>query len=409
MRIAILGAGGVGVCAALELARRGYDVDLFDEKAEPLTQASRYNEGKIHLGLVYAKDGSLETAKTMIEGALHFNACLERWIDIASMDPFLSTPYYYAVHKDTMTDPAELELHYGSCQRLFEEACSATGLCYLGKERRLLVERVPVEEMAGLVGPEQCVRLYRTNELAVDVRGIADRLCAAVRSNPRIRFHSGATVLSVTREGAGKLCVAFGNRGAEKRESYDQVANTLWHGRLEVDSTYGLAPQRSWMYRYKLGGWINLPMEEAIPSVTFVLGPFGDIVNLGRRGLYFSWYPAGMLATSQAVKPPDWSGEIPESKRRAVLRESFSAVRSLCPALHAVEYSEDAVEAAGGVIFAWGATDIDHQSSRLHTRHEIGIRSAGNYHTVNTGKYTMVPYLGYQVAERIVGLAGDSM
>src|SRR5579864_7437128 len=100
MRIALLGAGGVGVCAALELAHRGYDVELFDENAEPLTQASRNNEGKIHLGLVYAKDRSLDTARTMIQGAIHFTACLERWIDLASIDPLVSTPYYYAVHKD---------------------------------------------------------------------------------------------------------------------------------------------------------------------------------------------------------------------------------------------------------------------------------------------------------------------
>jgi hypothetical protein len=408
MRIAILGAGGVGTCAALELALRGYDVELFDEQAEPLTQASRNNEGKIHLGLVYAKDRSLETAKTMIQGAIHFTACLERWIDLASMDPLVSTPYYYAVHKDTMTDPVDLELHYGSCQRLFDEACSATGLSYLGRERRLMVEKVSIEEMAGLVAPHQCLRLYRTNELAVDVRGIADRLSAAVRASPRIRFRSGASVLSVTRSGAEKLCVAFRDSGTEQRENYDHVANTLWHGRLEVDSTYGLTPERGWIYRYKLGGWINLPMDgAAIPTVTFVLGPFGDIVNLGRRGLYFSWYPAGMVATSQAVKPPDWDRQIPESRRRAILRDSYAAVRSLCPALHSVEYSDDTVEAAGGVIFAWGATDIDHHRSRLHTRHEIGIRSAGNYHTVNTGKYAMVPYLGYKIAERILRLPSD--
>ena len=35
MRIAILGAGECGSCAALEVAGRGYDVDLFDENAEP--------------------------------------------------------------------------------------------------------------------------------------------------------------------------------------------------------------------------------------------------------------------------------------------------------------------------------------------------------------------------------------
>jgi glycine/D-amino acid oxidase-like deaminating enzyme len=65
-RIAVLGAGGVGVCAALELADRGYRLDLYDENSQPLIRASANNEGKIHLGLVYAKDNSLRTARTMI-------------------------------------------------------------------------------------------------------------------------------------------------------------------------------------------------------------------------------------------------------------------------------------------------------------------------------------------------------
>src|SRR5271165_54480 len=406
VKIAVLGAGGTGTCAALELAHRGYDVDLYDENAEPLTRASRSNEGKIHLGLVYAKDRSLETAKTMIQGAIHFTTYLGRWIDLTSIDPLVSTPFYYAVHKDTMTDPADLERHYDHCRRLFDEARAATGLSYLGREGRLEISRVCPGEMANLVSPDQFLCVYRTSERAVDVRAIADRLSAAARSNPRIRFNSGASIASVTRSTADKICVVFCNGSSEHREVYDHVANTLWHGRLEIDSTYGLAPERTWIYRYKIGGWINLPMDPAaIPSLTFVLGPFGDMVNLGPRGLYFSWYPAGMIGTSHEVKPPAWGLELSESKRHSILRDSFQAARNLCPALHSVEYSDAVVAPAEGVIFAWGATDIDHQSSRLHTRHEIGIHSDGNYHTVNTGKYTMVPYLGYQVAERILGIS----
>jgi len=406
VKVAILGAGGTGSCAALELAHRGYDVHLYDENAEPVTQASRSNEGKVHLGLVYAKDRSLETAKTMIQGAIHFKDYLGRWIDLTSIDPLVSTPYYYAVHKDTMTDPADLERHYDCCRRLFDEACEATGLSYLGRERRLEISKVPAIEMSGLVSPDQFLCAYRTSECAVDVRGIADRLSAAVRTSPRIRFNSDASVVGVTRSRADELCVAFRKGGTEHRELYDHVANTLWHGRLQIDSTYGLAPERTWIYRYKIGGWINLAVDPAsIPSLTFVLGPFGDIVNLGPRGLYFSWYPAGMIGTSHDVKPPAWGPELSASKRRTILRDSFQAVRNLCPALHSIEYSDAVVMAAEGVIFAWGATDIDHQGSHLHTRHEIGIHTDGNYHTVNTGKYTMVPYLGYQLAERILGIS----
>jgi len=61
MRVAILGAGIAGSCAALELAARGHDVDLYDELEAPIRAASYVNEGKVHLGLLYAKDPSLKT------------------------------------------------------------------------------------------------------------------------------------------------------------------------------------------------------------------------------------------------------------------------------------------------------------------------------------------------------------
>src|SRR6185503_17058535 len=128
MRVAVLGAGNAGVCTALELAARGRTVDLYDENAEPISRASRNNEGKIHLGFVYAKDRSLETARMMIWGALHFSACLSRWIDVTPDDALVSTPFYYAVHKGTMSSPDELKRHYGECRRLFDEARAATGL-----------------------------------------------------------------------------------------------------------------------------------------------------------------------------------------------------------------------------------------------------------------------------------------
>jgi hypothetical protein len=66
-----------------------------------------------------------------------------------------------------------------------------------------------------------------------------------------------------------------------------------------------------------------------------------------------------------------------------------------------LEFKPEAVHPVGGVIFALGNTDVDNQESKLHTRHEVGIRSFGNYHSVNTGKYTMVPYLALKMAQRI--------
>ena len=61
--IAIIGAGLAGCCAALELARRGHRVTLIEQDGVPMNRASLLNEGKIHLGLIYANDRTMETAR----------------------------------------------------------------------------------------------------------------------------------------------------------------------------------------------------------------------------------------------------------------------------------------------------------------------------------------------------------
>ena len=75
-RIGVLGAGIQGSCVALELARRGYRVDLLDKNELAVSQASLQNEGKIHLGFVYASDSSLRTASRMLEGSRRFASLL---------------------------------------------------------------------------------------------------------------------------------------------------------------------------------------------------------------------------------------------------------------------------------------------------------------------------------------------
>ena len=98
----LLGAGGVGICAALEIASRGFPVDVYDRDTLPVGRASYVNEGKIHQGLLYAKDPSRRTVDILLPGALAFYACLRRWLDLKPEDLQLSTPFIYAVSRRSM-------------------------------------------------------------------------------------------------------------------------------------------------------------------------------------------------------------------------------------------------------------------------------------------------------------------
>lgn len=393
MNVAVLGAGLAGVCTALELADRGVWVDLYDENDAPISRAGRNNEGKVHLGLVYANDRSLRTAQSMILGALHFTSALGRWIDVGSLTTAISDPYEYAVHPQTMVSADELAGYYRACQELFADAVAATGLTYLGRDKTLRVERTDA-------APFPCA--FRTSECAVDPRRLADLLGAAVHASPRIAFVGGTRVVDATANADDTIEIGFGTSDTRGSARYDHVVNALWGGRLEIDATLGLEPERPWLFRYKTAGWIRGPVARGqIPSMTIALGPFGDIVNYGDGGIYFSWYPTGLLGRSSELRPPDWDRELPAERVAKAVRESFTHLAELCPPLAELAPAPSAIEPIGGTIFAWGETDIDEAESRLHTRYEVGVHTVGSYHSLNPGKYTLVPYLALKVADRL--------
>jgi hypothetical protein len=61
------------------------------------------------------------------------------------------------------------------------------------------------------------------------------------------------------------------------------------------------------------------------------------------------------------------------------------------------------VTVKGGVIVAWGETDIYDPASELHRRFEIGVTSTGRFHSIDPGKLTMAPYFADVCANRIAG------
>ncbi|MEX2567700.1 MAG: hypothetical protein WD431_17265 [Cyclobacteriaceae bacterium] len=135
-----------------------------------------------------------------------------------------------------------------------------------------------------------------------------------------------------------------------------------------------------------------------------VQGPFGDTVNFKDKGMFLSWYPIGRTGWSEDYHPPDWDADLTADKRMDVFRKSFEQLALRIPSVSQLEFQPEDVDPAGGVIYALGNQDVDKVNSKLHTRYQIGITSCGNYHSVDTGKYTLVPYWGVKIADRIEGI-----
>jgi 2-polyprenyl-6-methoxyphenol hydroxylase-like FAD-dependent oxidoreductase len=54
MPVTVFGGGFQGCCAALALSMRGVNVTLFDRGASLMSRIAIANEGKVHLGYMYA-------------------------------------------------------------------------------------------------------------------------------------------------------------------------------------------------------------------------------------------------------------------------------------------------------------------------------------------------------------------
>jgi hypothetical protein len=383
---------------AIDLAAAGIHVDLFDRNGSCMTQASLKNEGKIHLGYVYAKDSSLRSAETMVAGAAVFAPLLEEWLETPISHLGRSMPFNYAVHRSGMLSAEEFESHLNRTHAVVVETIGRHD--YFGVDIRRPPERLPPSLLEDDYDPAVVEAVYRTNEISIDPAALAAAVHSRVSSDPLISSVFDSEVHGARVEGR-RVAVDFTSGGARTSIEYDQVVNALWDGRLAVDATVGLVPNQPWLFRVKHYLMVRSP-KARLPSTTVVLGPFGDIVDYGNGSFYLSWYPSGLQGVSSETVLPQSLRSLPDDAARAVRSGIVEGLASVVPRVADLPAAEIAAAGlAGGVIFAWGATDIDDRASGLHNRFSIGPHTFGAYHTVDTGKLTTAPLYARMVGERV--------
>ena len=244
----------------------------------------------------------------------------------------------------------------------------------------------------------------RTVERAVNVRMVAERLRSAIQTNDRITFRGGSDIAAVSSKGDAGYFVRGAAAGTAFVETFADVVNALWSGRLAIDRSNGLTAGRPWLYRTKLGIILRgRPDRPDVPSTTFVLGSYGDTVSYGDGSIYVSWYPDCLVGLSSDIESPDYVGALGAARKRELALRSIAAMSDLVPALAPYRDGADIEQVGGGIIFAWGAADIDDPVSELHRRYDIGVYSDGRYHSIDTGKYTMAPFFAVEACDRIEG------
>jgi glycine/D-amino acid oxidase-like deaminating enzyme len=408
--VCVLGAGLTGSTVALELAQAGVDVIILDQDHCPMNRASLRNEGKIHLGFVYAKDDSLATPDLMLEGALSFRRILRNTLGARMDGVSISSPFTYLVASDSLVAPDDLQERYDAIERRYTEKLQAqSDNDYLGYRAPSLFERIDLGELSPRLSNENLLGAFRTAELAVNPLELAEAIRAALAASPRIRFMSHRKVETVERR-AGQFRVFGTGSDGPWRIDAGQIVNALWDRRMQIDQTIGVENKPGWVHRLKYSILVRLPDRLcAGPSATMVVGPYGDVVSWPDGTAWFSWYPLGLQGWSHELAPPDsWDGpckgEANGPSANSIALGILSAIDRWYPgALEAELLRVDA-----GAIVAYGHSDVDDPDSGLHERTRVGVTSIDGYHTVDPGKLTTAPLFGLQAAQRVLGLESAS-
>ena len=360
------------------------------EQAPP----QRNDDGKNNIKVIKSKSGH-RIIFDDTEGS-------ERLVVVDSTTVPVSAAFHYAVHARSLLPVEDVEVHFKATHDLALELSDGISPDYFGLDALEPPRRLDDAGLEALYDPRAVQAAYLTPEIGLDTEALMALLRIRVLAEPLIRVRTATEVRSAS-PAYDAVSVESICAGEPAAEQYDHVVNALWGGRLAVDRTAGLLPARPWLHRIK--HYLRVRAHAAgVPTTTILLGPFGDLVAWPNGEMFLSWYPVGMRDTSTATTPPAWPDELFGADADTVRSGTWQALTSVMPALADLDPSAlAAARVKGGVIFAWGHTDIDDPDSVLHERYAIGVQSTGRYHTIDTGKLTMAPHFGQVVADRILG------
>jgi hypothetical protein len=332
--------------------------------------ASRWNEGKLHLGYTYTGTDSLDTARLMLSGTAHFEKIVTAVCGRRIEPQWWSRPVIYLVDPDSIFSAEQLWARAVRVEKLLrDESHRCESLTRFAEPR---LARLAVSEARAITHQERVAMAWITGERALAPRPVAEMIVDAVKKR-RIET-LGAKAVAIVRRGEAWAIEcqegpAFISRG---------VMNCSWESQAWLDRTQASSNvPLSIRYKVALFGSDQQVWSGVSPS-TRILGAFGDVTPYGNGDVYLSWYPAGLVAQSNDAAAPPIKDSVDDA---AVTSATLAGL-----GLNAAHCGGCIV--AGGYVVARGAGQITDRRSTLHERHRPNVSLlAPNYVSVDSGKY----------------------
>jgi hypothetical protein len=393
-RIALLGAGIMGCCLALYLARKGRRVVLFDREQAPMQAASRWNEGKLHLGYLYANDPMLLTARHVLPGSYAFVPCLEDLLSCDVRSEVSAADDLFLVHRHSVVDLPAAQAYFNRLTSMLGDLPGFEH--YPGNLRKPRVRSLSRACLERLTDPERVVAGFYVPERSIRTAWLADRLMEAVAAEPRIELAMGRRISAVAPvendDGPWEVCWDRSDGSGQASDVFDLVINALWQDRARIDREAGLEPFSDCSNRFRASLFVRTGKPVEAPCAVVCVGPFGDMKNYNNTDFYLSWYPTGLLHYTRSPSPVVEPAITPAIATQVLegVRQNLAA---LVPAAGRVLDEAAEITVRGGWVYAQGSGSLADRWASLHRRDRFGVVRKGSYISFDTGKYCTAPYM----------------
>lgn len=266
MRVAVIGGGIFGCTAAIEAARAGHEVHLYERGNALLQAASGINQFRLHAGFHYPR--SPETVRECQEGLASFKKAYPRAIIERGRQ-------FYAIAREGSKTSASAFLNF----------CAAHGLPYgRGGE---FVNWSAISEVVSV------------NEARVDVQ----RLRASVMRKLRgVHLHLGRPA------------------SIDLRDEFDQIVIATYAATNEVAQALA-APVAPFQYEVVEKPVLRLPRAFADVSIVVMDGEFCSVDPFGNTGLHVMGHVKHAIHSSNTGLKPEVPGHLARYLNRCVIVE----------------------------------------------------------------------------------------
>jgi hypothetical protein len=316
-----------------------------------------------------------------------------------SLDDITESQDLYLVHHDSIVSVEDTARYFNRLTDIISEHPLAEN--YLGDLKGVRTTRLSGSGLDNLVDTAKIRAGFSTPERSVCTQWVADKLVAAVEAEPLIRLSIASEILGASRDqenddGPFHITTSTGMEGP-----FTSVVNALWAGHPEIDDTMALKNVNNPSLRYRLSLFVESKEAISIPCAVICTGPFGDIKNYNRRKFYLSWYTSGLVYSSSDMKVPRLP-DMAASEKTEIIDSTFENLALHIPGADEIRRKATGISVEGGWVFANGRGSLSDPAATLHKRDQVGIHQTGQWFSVDTGKYSIAPWLAKEVSTRIL-------